>query len=207
YTIRREDGRGISVLVRLVHGYNMHDCMRLKGYKVELLADGVDSGKWDVERKANHQPSTTNEQRRIQTWRLTSDIGDQFISCSVMLRAGDFGGTMVGVKDMAFPRIAAPIGPEWDIVGVRASDLSHPVQSFVMLCKVKWNNSRCDLLTFLRLRQPAWASTEYLTFLASSRGVRVTPDNEAAVINEVRAAQAVVYAELCRWRKTIDIRP
>lgn len=208
YMVKREDGKGIAVLVRLVHGYNMHDCMRLKGYKVELMADSVESGKWEVESKAidqplttNYQPPTINHQLRIQTWRLISDIGDRSISCSTMLRAVDFGGTMVDVRDMAFPRIAGVIGPEGEIVGLKASSLSHPVQSLVMLCKVKWNNSRCDLLTFLKLRQPAWASTEYLTFLASSRGVRVTPGDEARVISEVRAAQAVVYAELCRWKR------
>lgn len=190
----------VPVLVRLVHGYNMPDCMRLKGYKVELVGDtneGASLRSPELPVTAVRDPLFLP---RIQTWRLTSDIGDKSVWCSTMIRAGDFGGTDLDVRDMAFPRIAGPIGSEWEITGFSSSSLSHPVKSFVMLCKVKWNNARCDLLTFLKLRQPAWASNEHLTFLAASRVVRVEPGVEDRIIGEVRAAQAAFYAELCRWK-------
>lgn len=203
----------MAVLVRLAHGYNMPDCMRLKGYKVELVADtdaeisrGARRGREDGgSRTSALSASSARDIPRLQTWRLTSDIGDVSIACSAMLRTGDFGGTGIDIRDMAFPRIAKPIGPEWDPVGFRLSSLRHPLKSLAMLCRVKWNNARCDPLTFLKLRQPAWASNEYLSFLATSRDVRVTPGDEAVAVREVRAAHTAVYGELYRWRARGDV--
>lgn len=48
--VPRSGTSGVPVLARLVHGYNMRDCMRIKGYKVELIGGlGVEGGKWKVE--------------------------------------------------------------------------------------------------------------------------------------------------------------
>ena len=208
--------RGIPVLVRLVHGYNMCDCLRMKGYKVELLKDeggGVTDelkedagGRMTPVSESETQPSSliphpsSSSLPRVQTWRTTSSVGDVQIARSTIIRSTDFGGTTAEVRDMAFPRIVDRIGSEWDWEGFKASSLRHPVKSLVMVVKVKWNNARCDLLTFLKLRQPAWASTDYFTFLATTHGVRFEAGDEPRVTEEVHAAQLVVYGELLRWR-------
>ncbi|MEI6971771.1 MAG: hypothetical protein WCL44_09670 [bacterium] len=194
----RDQDRGVVVatLVRMAHGYNMPDCMRLKGYKVELLRE-VAAREMSGVAGVDEQAETALP--RVQVWRLTSDVGDVSIWCSAMLRASDFGGSTEDIRNMAFPRIAEPISPEWEWEGFKLSSLRHPLKSLEMAVRVKWNNSRCDLLTFLKLRQPAWASSDYLTFLATSRGVVVRPGDESRVTDELLAAQSVFHAELLQW--------
>jgi len=212
----------LPILVRLVHGYNMPDCMRLKGYKVEEMGEvrsqgsGV-RGQGSENKDQMSDPCPTSHcpplaERSnvyglwsdvfplVQLWRLTSDIGERSVMASAMIRATDFGGTDVDICSMSFPKIAAVLGPEGAVEGFKTSSLRHPVRSLRLFLAAKWNNSRSDLLTFLRLRQPAWASNDYLAFTSASRGGDVPSETEPLVASEVLAAQDFIYEALCRWR-------
>lgn len=195
-----------AFVVRLVHGYNMPDCMRLKRYTVELIGDtGGDSR--DAALNAR-QPATSNQQPtttapgagRIQTWRLRSSVGDTSIWVTSMLRAGDFAETQVDVRSMAFPRINMPDDPGWLPRGITWRSLRNPVRSVRRIVRTKWNDSRRDLATFLRLKQPAWASEELLTLVAASPAGLAGPEDEAWAAERVLAVHRFAYAGLRSWR-------
>ena len=173
--------RGGQVVVRLVHGYNMPMCMKIKGYTVELLEDG-------------------SARRTDQLWRLTSETGDAAVWVTAMLRAGDFARADVDIRSMAFPRIASRDDPSWVPRGISFESLKHPVESIRVLFRAKWNNSRCDLPTFLKLRQPAWADETVLSLVAYSYGVSVPRGGEAAAAARIRAARDAVLDGLIAWR-------
>jgi hypothetical protein len=291
-------GSSIPVLLRLVCGYNMPDCMRLRNYDVELIgeegkgqgargkgqeergqrADGrgqppssygasafakatadktaarearatsnIEHRTSNVEQPTtnnqhprlplypggqatsppapvpgragnvqqptgNQEPRTRNPEPRtknqepgtpglLQVWRLTSDIGDVSVGASAIIRSGDFEWTDMDVRSMPFPRIAATLDRGWEPTGFSIGGLRHPAHNFKMFLLAKWNNSRCDLLTFLRLRKGAWVSQDVLTLVSRSAGASVSRETEPEVIREVVDAQLFMYGELLRWKR------
>ena len=169
--------------IRLVHGYNMPMCMKIKGYTVEPAGPLPDSP------------------LPIQVWRVTSGTGETSIWITTMIRAQDFAVTREPVTSMAFPRVDIPDDPNWVPRGFTLDDLTHPVQAFRTWFRTRWNASRTDWRTFLRLRQPAWASEELLTYVSRSLLPAVTPANEAEVIRQVAAGHATMLEELQKWRQ------
>jgi len=265
--VPRSGTSGVPVLARLVHGYNMRDCMRIKGYKVELIGGlGVEGGKWKVvggRREAGGgtreeeggepegQVGTTrrvvrpggndtaensrkdakapegewkeeggrregvggesggageSENRRMgerdtgmQLWRLTSETGEVAVWITSLLRATDFEPVDRDVRSLPFPRIGVPDDPRWLPEGITLRSLRHPATSFRHFLRTKWNNARCDPWVFLGLKQPPWASEEVLTLVANSRGIPVSPANEAEVVRDVLAAHAFLQQQLKEW--------
>jgi len=199
--------------VRLVHGYNMPMCMKIKGYTVEPLFGGVVEllGCQVVEgRKAGHSNHLTTQQPNNSTqkglpgevWRVTSSSGDASIWVTTMIRSEDFSVTSESVTSMAFPRVDIPDDPNWTPRGLNGDDLKHPLQSLRRWFRSRWNGSRTDVLTFLRLRQPAWASEELLTYVSRSLPPSVSRDREPEVIRQVIATHAAMLQELQTWRRT-----
>jgi hypothetical protein len=193
-----------TVWVRLVHGYNMCDCMRIKGYTVELLADTRGSGRNGETRETalSQQPNNPTTQQlppNLQVWRLTSGAGDVSVWATSMLRAGDFRKTAVDVRSMAFPRVGVPDDPGWVPRGFTLKGLRHPIRNLRLYLRAKWNSARCDVATFLRLRQPAWASEDMLTLVGTSH-YGLQPDELSQAGREVVAALSFLHHELAAWR-------
>ncbi len=207
------------LLIRIVHGYNMVDCMRIKQYKVTLLADArskIENRKSKIENQ--NIPPTSLPAPRLpfpvstfdfpisnlpyQLWRLTSSIDESSIWVTTMLRSADFGVTTVDTRDMAFPRVGNPDDPSWAPTGVKWSSFRHPIRNLRDFIRAKWNASRCDIWTFLGLRQPAWASDEMLTMVTEYHGPPVSPQQEAAVGQYVLQAHAFMLNEFQHyWRE------
>lgn len=183
-----DSARSGAVLMRLVHGYNMPDCMRIKGYTVELLTD------------TRHAPRAEWQNRPLQIWRLTSAAGDVAIWVTSMLRVGDFMETDDSTTDMAFPRIGTPDDPNWLPRGIQLESFRHPVRNFRWLIRAKWNNARCDLATFLKLKQPAWASDDLLTLVAATEERVERRAQEPAAIEAAVAAHELMSRSLRAWR-------
>jgi len=184
-----DEQRGaVPVILRIVHGYNMHDCMRIKGYKVELIED------------RRPVASGLEVSGRLQVWRLTSGAGDVSIWVTSILRAGDFVPKDVDVRSLPFPRIGVPDDPNWIPRGLTWSSLEHPIQNFKLLLRAKWNNSRCDIATFLKLKTPAWANNELLTLVACSESGSVKQEQEKDVAKQVIAAHVMLQKCLVKWR-------
>ena len=181
------------VFVRLVHGYNMCDCMRIKGYKVELLRD-------------NRQLTTDDRQPSssitlpYQLWRMTSSTGDVSIWVITMIRATDFTPTDIDTRDMAFPRVGVPDAQGWTPRGLSVKSLRHPIQNGRRFLRAKWNASRCDPLTFLGLRQPAWASDEMLALISAVSVRGAVPEEE--ITRHVLDAHALMANEYRAWRQS-----
>ena len=199
-------GSAMKLGLRLVHGYNMPMCMKIKGYRVEEIARVLNS---QVVEKGAPINLTTQQLSHlvppglpVQIWRVISSTGDTSIWITTMIRSGDFAVTSVDVCSMAFPRVDIPDDPNWVPQGFGMADLKHPVESGQKYLRARWNASRTDLLTFLRLRQPAWASEELLTYVSRSMAVAVTAENEAMVISQVLAGHAAVLKELQHWRRS-----
>ena len=186
---RYVDDVGAKAISRLVHGYNMCDCMRIKGYEVELVNDTRDANDGGVAAVS----------AGLQVWRLTSGGGTRSIWITSMLRAGDFSATTVDVRSMAFPRIGIVDDPNWAPQGFTWGSLRHPIRNFRMLLRAKWNNSRSDIWTFLRLKQPAWASDTMLTLVSASPGIPPSAD-ESDVISHVVSVHTHMLQELQTWR-------
>ena len=177
-----------ALLVRLVHGYNMPDCMRIKGYEVELLAD------------TRHAPRPEWQNRPIQVWRLTSAAGDPSFWVTSMLRVGDFLETDDDTRSMAFPRIGTPDDPNWLPRGIRLESFRHPIRNFRWLIHAKWNNARCDLGTFLKLKQPAWASDDLLTLVAATEDRIERASQATSALETAVAAHEMMSRSLRAWR-------
>lgn len=184
-----------SVLVRLVHGYNMCDCMRIKGYSVEPLADTRATA------TEPRRPDGSDLPPNLQVWAVTSSTGDRTLWVTTMLRAADFAPTGVDVRDMAFPRVGTPDAQGWNPTGLTLRSLRHPVRNLRLALRAKWNASRCDWLTFLRLRQPAWASDELLTLVSATRGVPVPEADTALALRQLVDAHLAAHAALQQWRR------
>lgn len=185
-------------LVRLVHGYNICDCMRLKKYQVELLHDSrqLDTG------EGNGEPPSGNELAppQLQTWKLTSSTGHVSIWVTSMIRAYDMTETALDTRAMAFPRVNVPDTQGWFPRGFTWRSLRHPIRDSRRFLRSKWNASRCDWLAFLGLRKPAWASEEVLTLVASSHGRSVPYELIDEVIVGVAEAHQAMYQEILRWQ-------
>jgi len=179
------------IIIRLVHGYNMRDCMRLKGYKVDLIADYPTAEL----RTQNSEPPASLV--RVQTWRLTSiSTGDTSIWLTGMLESGDFRQTTVDVRSMAFPRIIGSEDAGWIPRGLTWASLRHPFRNFRLFLRKEWSNARSDLLTFLKLRRPAWASNEMLTLVTAWWGPSLEPEQEEQAAQALRSAYAFMLSEL-----------
>lgn len=179
------------VLVRLVHGYNMRDCMRIKGYEVALLLDG----RADAE---------DNRLRRgglpTQVWQLTDPVGETSIWVTTMLEGTAFGATDTDVRAMPFPRVGTPDAVGWAPQGVSWESLRHPIRGLRRFLWSRWNAARCDWLTFLRLRKPAWASGELLTLVSFGSLPRdAGPESRARATAHVSAAHAGFHRHLLSW--------
>lgn len=177
--------KAVPLMARLVHGYNMPMCMKIKGYVVEPVGT----------------PPLSAQRLPLQAWRVTSSAGEVSLWVTTMIRADDFSATGVDVCSMAFPRIDIPDDPNWVPAGFTREDLKHPLRSLRTWARARWNASRTDLLTFLRLRQPAWASDELITYVTRSLPPSVTPAGEREMIGQVAAAHAALLKQLQAWRR------
>jgi hypothetical protein len=186
----------LPVQVRLMHGYNMCDCMRIKGYTVDLVADA---------RRPEVGPDAAGPPR-YQLWRLTSGGGEISLWATSMLRAGDLAMTGIDTRAMAFPRIGTPDDPRWVPEGLTLRSLRHPVRNLRWFLRAKWNNSRTDLLTFLKLRRPAWGSDEILTLVSTAVPGSELAGQQGPVAHRVLAAHTAVYGELRAWKANRDSR-
>ena len=204
YGVSQESGlASAQLLVRLVHGYNMPMCMKIKGYTVEAIPGVTGShGAANAQNSTTQQPSNAfGSSLPMQVWRVTSSVGEVSIWVTTMIRSEDFAVTTVDVTSMAFPRVDVPDDPNWVPKGFSREDLKHPVQSLRTWFRARWNASRTDPLTFLRLRQPAWASEELITYVSRSLPPSVTPEQEPVVIRQVMAGHAAMLQELQKWRR------
>jgi hypothetical protein len=179
------------ILVRIVHGYNMVDCMRIKQYKVDLLAD-------------TRSKSSNASVLPYQLWRLTSSIAEQRVWSTSMLRTADFSATAVDTRDMAFPRIGNPDDPSWAPTGLKWSSFRHPIRNLRSSIRAKWNASRCDIWTFLRLRQPAWASDEMLTMVSEYRGEPLATEEEQVAAKLVLEAHSLMLMQFQKFWQSKD---
>jgi len=183
FTLTRKEDRFV-IKVRLVHGYNMRDCMRLKGYTVYLIG-GIGSG------EETELPET-------QLWRLISENGEKSIWVTSLLRADDFTRIHRDLRTLPFPRIAVPEDSMWELKGVTWESLKHPVQSFRKFLRAKWNNSRCDILVFLGLKQAPWASHEVLTLVVYAE---TNEKEEKEIIQIVNKTHDFIYSQLQEFWK------
>ena len=184
------------VFVRLAHGYNMPDCMRIKGYDVELLPDIV---------RGNGTKPSDSGSNRVQIWRLTDRLGDVSLWATSMLSADDFSVENADVRDLPFPRIGVPDDPRWAPQGLRPSSFRHPIRNLRWYFRARWNNARGDWLTFFRLKRPAWASDESKTLVSTLSGPVVFPGaDEAAILEKIMAAHRQVQSALQRWAETLQ---
>jgi hypothetical protein len=139
------------VVVRLAHGYNVPECMKLKGCQV------VSDGRISVE--------VAGQGAALESWQMVSANGDRTAWCAVVLRASDFREAGVEVASLAFPRMSRGDDPAWQPGGISWRSLRHPLLNAQKLIIRKWSNARCDLLTFLRLRRPSTPSDTLLTLV------------------------------------------
>jgi hypothetical protein len=190
-----EPGGDAPVLVRIVHGYNMVDCMRIKHYGVDLLGDNLQVWR-GYEGGQGQRPVDAPP---VQIWRLREPQAAARVWVSSMLLAADFSGTAVDTRDMAFPRVGTPDEPAYRPTGLRWRSLRHPLRNFRLFLRSRWNASRSDFLTFLRLRQPAWASDVLLTMVSEYRGGDAAERTDAEMQAHVLAAHRFFYGELQRF--------
>lgn len=196
-----------SVLIRLTHGYNMVDCMRIKHYRVIPLTSLTDAsspspsddGEQRGEHTADKGPSFPRE-----TWRLVSPIEDESIWITSMHNSVTLAPMEISTTSMAFPRIGTVDEPGWHARGISLGSFRRPLHSLKRTLQHRWNNARCDLLTFLKLRRPVYASDEILTVVSS---VAIPPANEsnpvdvaAAVVDMQREVHAGLVRELMAYR-------
>jgi hypothetical protein len=199
--------------VRLVHGYNMPMCMKIKYYAVEKIQDNRVRPVSDPKLQSAYRslPSTTQQLSNLTTilptefpfqlWRLTSGAGTVSLWVTTMIRAGDFSPTPEDICSMAFPRVETPDDPNWVPRGFRLEDLRHPGEAFQRWWRSRWDGARWDWLTVLRLRQPARGSEELLSYVTRSVVPDVTPANETVVLQDLLTTHAAVLGELQQWRK------
>lgn len=199
--VQLHDRDGRRAIVRLVHGYNMPMCMRIKGFRVEPLKGGG-SGMGGKEGAGNSgfrvQGSGHSSNTLLQVWRLVSTSGAKTIWVTRMLRAPDLSDTGIDVCGLAFPRIGVADDPQWRPRGIGWETLRHPLRWLKETVRSAWNTARCDLLVFLRLKQPAWASDELFTLVASDElALERGAENEAAMI--VISAQSEILDQLRKY--------
>ncbi len=208
FTFLLENSDGQQITASLVYGYNMPECMKHKSYEVELLEDRrrrtEDGGRKTESGIINHQPS--QPQARIQIWKLTSDIGDKSIWVTAMVRTGDYEGTDLDVRSMAFPRLASQDNPNWLPRGVTAESMKNPINNTQAYIRRKWSNARCDLATFLKLKKQALPAQDILTLVAHSPTLRAGQESEEKAIQQVLSALSFIHAELIALPEREDKR-
>ncbi len=177
--------------VRLVHGYNMPMCMKIKGYSVEPVSDSMQPA-----------PDGQSSNYRIQTWKLTSDAGEVSYWLTTMIQADDFSPSGQDICRMAFPRVDIPDDPNWTPDGISMEDLRHPLQAMHRWYRTRWNAARMDLLTFLRLKQPAWASHEQLSYVTRDFPAKDDNPDPARRIAELQMVHIRMLALFQDWRRT-----
>ncbi len=156
-----------SYVARLVHGYNVVDCMRIKHFDATLLHDTrecVLTGRAD----ASGLPVG------VQVWEFSKD-GRRQVWLVAMLGGADLGWSAVDTRTMAFPRVGTPDAASWNPTGLTWSSLRHPIRNLKLFLRAKWNASRCDWLTFLSLRRPAWVTDAYFTLVIEAGHDRSQP--------------------------------
>jgi len=188
FTRTTEPDRSVSVLVRLVHGYNMVDCMRIKGYAVAAV---------------NAPLPAPESAPTAQYWQLVDRGGGTSQWVTVMLRATDLAATDLDTRAMAFPRVGQPDDLGWNPTGLKWSSFRHPVSNFRLWLRARWNGSRCDWLTFLRLKRPAWVSDKYYTLVAEGPDLKSPADAEI----HRRLLQALIAAFGDELRQQITHQP
>jgi hypothetical protein len=208
------EGSPVKLGLRLVHGYNMPMCMKIKGYTVEevarLLSSQVVKDIAPINSKTQQLSNSVPQGLPVQIWRVVSSTGDTSIWVTTMIRSGDFAVTPIDICSMAFPRVDIPDDPNWIPQGLSLADLKHPIQSSRKYLRARWNASRTDVLTFLRLRQPAWANEELLTYVSRSISFPVTAENETVVIKHLLAGHSAMLKALQHWRgqaKNVNLAP
>ncbi|MFC1498550.1 hypothetical protein ACFLS1_08800 [Verrucomicrobiota bacterium] len=184
------------IFSRLAHGYNMPDCMRLKGYSVELITNSA----LPASSLARHSLATTTAAIDYQLWRLTSSTKDVSIWITSVLRAGDFQAIDYDVRQFAFPKTGDPRDSQWQIQGISLKSFRHPIRNFSRLLRSKWNSSRCDLLVFLNLKQAAWASDELFVLVSCLNDLPGKYDKEQ-VMKYLFSAHEYIYTQLYSWRE------
>lgn len=141
------NGNTRHVTLRLVHGYNMRDCMRIKGYQVT-------------------QRSSVATNHPIESWELISSGGDRSVWLTAMVRSSDFSYMPISVTELEFPRVGIPDERDWEFKGATEASAKHPVQNLKNLIRAKWNGARANPGTFLRIQPPAHPSSAVLTLIA-----------------------------------------
>jgi hypothetical protein len=202
-------------LVRLVHGYNMPMCMKMKYYTVEKILDYkvrpvADPKLRSAFRNAKTIYDGTGElftsvpegyPLPIQLWRLTSSVGTVSIWATTMIQSDDFSPTEDDICSMAFPRIDIPDDPNWVPRGLAWDDLRHPKAAFMRWFRSRWDGARWDVLTFLRLRRPVRTSEELLSYVTLIEVVAENNTN-AIDIRELLEAHGTMLKELQGWRNS-----
>jgi hypothetical protein len=119
-----------------------------------------------------------------------------------MLRDGDFGETVVDTRSMAFPRIGIPDNPGWFPQGLSWRSLKRPIHNGRLFLRAKWNSSRMDVMTFLGLKQPAWASDDMVTLVAQGQPGVARRGREREEAQHILAAHTALYRQLFVWRQS-----
>jgi len=176
-----------GVMLRVVHGYNLVDCMRIKGYTVQL--------KMEDRSAKNKQP--------FQVWQVVSSMGERTIWVSTIVKAEDLRATPTDVRHMAFPRVGTPDALGSEVRGMSWESLRHPIQSLSLFLQAQWNASRCDWKTFLRLRKPVWASDELLTVITLSTAAWSKLD-DAVVVRNLLEVHSDLLCSLESWHAKAD---
>ena len=194
---RQPDG-GLLLLGRLVHGYNMVDCMRIKGYRVDLVHDlPTDPGPSGPEEGAS----------LVQVWRLTAETGERSLWMTSLHRGRNLEPVRRDVRSMAFPRIDIPDDPDWTPDGITWSSLRHPVAGLRRYVRAKWNASRNDPWVFIGLKKAPWASDEWFTLVTHTLGNDLRPDQEAESLEQVRHLHQWMAASLRDWHRRTQGEP
>jgi hypothetical protein len=205
------DGLRGGMILRLVHGYNVRDCMRIKGYRVEEIRapqahppaaenSALGTSTFDLRTKKQEPNAEYRESNTFgQLWRMVSSVGVTSLWATAMLRADTFEATDRDVCSMPFPRVGIPDDPDWSPGGITIEGLRHPLANARRVVRAKWNASRSDLLTFLGFRRPTWVQAEWLTLVvAGELEVGSGEDLAAASLLSVRAA---FVRELLAWKR------
>jgi hypothetical protein len=137
----------------------------------------------------------------VQLWRLTSSVGTVSIWATTMIRSGDFEPTINDICTMAFPRVDLPDDPNWVPRGVTKESLKTPIASVKRWFRGRWDASRWDLLTFLKLRKPVWPSEEILSYVSILEDM---PSSEirADDVRQLLKIHEAMLKEMQAWRKS-----
>lgn len=140
-----------DVLVRLVHGYNMPNCMRLKGCAVEPLpAPGGRAG------------------REVQAWQVVSALGDTNLWLTTVVAATNFAPAAIDIRDMPFPGTDFTFADGWHPTGFSLADLRRPFHSLRRFLTAAWHSSQRDPGVMLKWNAPPRPSDEWLVLIVAA---------------------------------------